>query len=140
MKSEHTVDSIALERAASDIAPAVRQAFSTLRGPDERVLRAIREEAARHVFVLRRQHVLRVRIIAAAAVLLFLCGSLQLHLSRQAGLQQAQTLRLVLHMGAPQAFPASPEGTDELARQLLSIQGLDEESFFSPDDAGSLSL
>lgn len=80
------------------------------------------------------------RVLAAAASLvLILGGAFQVHHARQAG-AQAQTLRLVLHIGAPHAVNGPVDGTPELAKRLLNIQGLDEETFFTPDEAEALSL
>jgi hypothetical protein len=129
------LDVIDLEKEVEAITPLIRQGFSRLEGPSDRVIRAIHDEAVSHVFSARRRSIPHYRVIAAAASLVLLMGGgFQYHLARRAGMQ-AQTLRLVLHIGAPNASNNSPiEGTTELANQLLSIQGLDEDSFFKAAD------
>lgn len=141
MKTNETLlNAIDLEKEIEALAPLIRQGLSALEGPSERVTQAIHEAAVSQVVSQRRSVFKRLRAVAvAASLLLLLGGAVQFHLARQAG-AQAQTLRLVLHIGAPHAVNSPVDGTTELANRLLNIQGLDEESFFSPDEAEVLSL
>lgn len=134
------VDTIDLEKEVAAISPLIRDGLSRMEGPSETVLRAIHEEAVSHVFSQRRNRAPFLRVLAAAASLvLLLGGAVQVHLAREAG-AKAQTLKLVLHIGAPHAANAPVDGTTDLAKRLLNIQGLDEETFFTPDEAEALSL
>jgi hypothetical protein len=141
MKSQNQViDAISLERELEAIAPLVQTGLSRVGGPSDRVIRAIHDEAVARALTQRRQWTPLFRVVAAAASLLILLGgALQFHFARQAGVQ-AQTLQLVLHIGAPHAVAGPVDGTTELANRLLNIQGLDEETFFTPVETEALSL
>ena len=141
MKTQNVLlETIDLEKEVATIAPLIRDGLSRIKGPSPEVLHAIHEEAVSHVFSQRRKRVPLLRVMAAAAsIALIVGGAVQVHLARQAG-AQAQTLRLVLHIGAPYAVNGPVDGTTELAKRLLNIQGLDEETFLTPVETEPLSL
>ncbi len=134
------IDAVGLEREIAALAPALREILNRSSGtPSERTLRAIHEEAAAQIFARRRHALHQWRLAAAASLLLLLGGTALLYHTRSSG-RQAQTLRLVLHIGAPNTANGPVEGTKELANRLLNIQGLDEDSFFNPDGTEVLAL
>lgn len=141
MKNQNLlIDALRVEREAESIAPLVREGLARVEGPSERVMRAIHEEAVARASAKGRSAMPLYRVLAAAASLLILLGgAVQYHFARQAG-AHAQTLQLVLHIGAPHAVSGPVDGTTELANRLLNIQGLDEETFFTPDETEALLL
>lgn len=141
MKADTTfIDAEALDRDASGIAPIIREGLSQMGGPSERTLRAIHAEAVRRAAFGRRLGLPFLRLAAAASFIVLVGAAFQAHLARQAG-AQALTLQVVLHIGAPHVTTSGPvTETNELAKHLLSIQGLDEDSYFTPEETQVLSL
>lgn len=142
MKTNTTfIDAEALDREAAEIATVVREALGQVDGPSARTLRAIHVEAVSRAAFSRRRGLPFLRLVAAAASLIVLVGAaVQVHLAHQAG-AQALTLQFVLHIGAPHVTANDPvTETSGLAKRLLSIQGLDEDSYFTTEEAEVLSL
>jgi len=137
MKTQTPFNEIAnLEKEVAEIAPLVRQAFRQAGGPSLRVEDAIRSEARRRAG--KRQNLFawpfRRTLAAVAAFVLLLGGSVQLHLSRQAEIEN----RCLAAEESRSEKPA--ESTTALANLLLEIQGLNEEGFFRSEEAEPLWL
>lgn len=144
MKKEEPFYDEAWLRDLEVLAPLVKEGFARMEGPSDRVLKAIHDEAVaqsvrrrapfRFAFTLR---------FAAAAVLLLLCGlSLQAWRSwnnEERHHQIVQFLRITTE--DPRSADSDLADTSELAAFLLSMQGLDRDSYFSSlDEAESLWL
>jgi hypothetical protein len=135
----------ALLRDLDAIAPLVKDGFARMEGPSPRVLQAIHEEAVAQSIRRTANHrfSFTVRFGAAAAVLVLLCGvSLQSWRSWHNGKRDIQTVQL-LRISTQDSSSADYELADssELDHFLLSLQGLDSDSYFSsPDETESLWL
>lgn len=145
MKKEEPVYDEAWLRDLEAISPLVKEGFARMDGPSDRVLKAIHDEAVAQS--VRRHAPFRfafyVRFATAAAVLLLLCGvSLQAWRSwsnEKTHHQIVQILRITTQ--DPNGTDDELADTSELATFLLSMQGLDRESYFSsPDGTESLWL
>lgn len=140
-----TISPVALENDLAALAPWVRQALScSTEEPSVHVIRAIHNEAVKHIAVQRRNRRLIpfFRTLAAAAALaLLLGGAFQLHSTRLEGVN-ARAISHILNLGAPHAASVtSTASSSELANRLLVIQGLDDETFFiNSQEAESLLL
>ncbi len=137
MNKEETFNEEAELRALEGIIPWVSEGFARMEGPSVRVLNAIHDEAAAQV--TRRRLKLRftfyLRVSVAAAGVLLLSGiSLQSWRS-QKNEQQHQLVQL-LQMTTKSPLSEDSIGTEpaELANLLLSVQGLDRESYFNAPD------
>jgi len=127
------------------LAPLVKDGFARLEGPSPRVLQAIHEEAVAQA--IRRSARVRfsftLRFAAAAASVVLLCGvSLQTWRVWHKGRHDAQMVQL-LRISTQGSDAAEHELADssELEGFLLSMQGLDHDSYFSsPDETESLWL
>ncbi len=131
-----------LERDLTWLKPLVNDGFQQIGGPSQRALQAIRDEAARHA--MRRRFRLHfaplLRAVAAAAALAMLAATaVHTHLALRAG-RHAQTVNLLLDLGAPQTAATPAGGASEFATRLLDIQGLDEEAFFTHEGSEALWL
>ena len=132
------------EEDETELTSAVRRTLNAFEGPSERVLAAIRSEALAHLTARRRarRFVPLFRTFAVAAALaLLLGGALHLHIEQQAVLHANDFSRL-LDLGEAQTTAAPAEdASPEIASRLLSIQGLDEASYFvTPEETESLWL
>jgi hypothetical protein len=137
MKKEETFNEEAELLALEGIAPWVKDGFARLEGPSARVMKAIHDEAVAQVSRprLRFRFSFMMRLSAAAAVVLLFSGvAFQSWRSRNHE-QQHQVVQL-LHMTTQSSLSEDLEGTEpsELANLLLTVQGLDRESYFNAPD------
>jgi hypothetical protein len=144
MKKEETFNEEAELQALEGIAPWVKEGFARMEGPSDRVLKAIHEEAVAQVSRphLRFRFSFMLRLSVAAALLLLFSGVAFQSWQSRSREQQQQVVQL-LHMTSPSPLSEDPIGTEpaELANLLLSVQGLDRESYFNaPDGTGALWL
>jgi len=124
------------------LAPLVNAGFARAGGPSARVLDAIRAEAAKVAEQKRktlRLHLVFRRVAAAAVFLILLTGTFRSYLqhTRNSDSDPALTL-LRISMATEDGIEYSSAlagSTDEFAQFLLTMQGLDQDSFFnSPDE------
>ena len=146
MKTTHTdpISPVALENDLEALAPWVRQALSCTGEPSSHVIRAIHNEAVKHIAAQRRNRLFIpfFRTLAAAATLaLLLGGAFQIHSVRLEGVN-SRAIGHILNLGAPHASDVtSTSSASELANRLLVIQGLDDDNFLiNSPEAESLLL
>jgi len=134
------VDEALSAREVDPIAVRVKEGFSRMDALPDQVLRAIHDEAVRHLAARsRRNHLQKVvRWTALAASLLVMSGFVvQLHAARKT---HAETVALI-KIGTADSFPNMENAeSEELSNLLLNAQGLDRESFFTADETGLLWL
>jgi hypothetical protein len=135
----------ALLRDLEALEPLVKEGFARMEGPSAHVLQAIHEEAVAQSIQrsARVRFHFTLRFAAAAAAVVLLCGgSLQTWRAWHIGRHNAQTVQL-LRISTQGSTATDHELADssELAGFLLSMQGLDHDSYFSsPDGTESLWL
>ncbi len=117
-----------LENEEAALAPAVRRAFASIEGPSPRVLAAIHREALAHLAFKRHSRTFFRTLAAAAAFALLLGGAIQIRIEQQT-IIHTRDLGHLLNIGEAQTVPTT-DGAAEIASRLLSIQGLDDDSFF----------
>ena len=130
------------------LAPQVKAGFERIGGPSDRVLDAIHAEAVKVAAEKRgpsRLHVIFRRLAAAAVFALLLTGSFQTYQRYQKDMihEQALTLLRISSAIEDDAGDVSASDSAELANILLTMQGLDQDSYFSPlddEEAGLLWL
>ena len=130
------------------LAPQVKAGFERIGGPSDRVLDAIHAEAVKVAAEKSRGSRLHVvfRALAAAAVFaVLLTGSFQTYQQHQNNVVHEQALTLLRISSATEddSGDVSLSDTAELANILLSMQGLDHDSYFSAldeEEAGFLWL
>ncbi|MCL1921862.1 MAG: hypothetical protein FWG50_12460 [Kiritimatiellaeota bacterium] len=130
-------------RELAAFAPQVRDGFARIGGPSDSVLDAIRAEAAKAAAERRRALRLNVvfrRLAAAAVFALLLGGSFQTYQRYHSNNAREQTLTLLsISLATQDGAYSLSDDTSELAHLLLTMQGLDQESFFSvPDEEAGL--
>jgi anti-sigma-K factor RskA len=143
MNTKHDLNDCAeLDALAESLRPVLQDGFRRIGGPGERVLLAIRAEAQRSVRAQRHARFAPLwRLSAAAAAAALIAGAALLtHDTLRAG-RHAHTLSQLLDLGA-NANPTSSYSaeTGELAKRLLTVQGLDEEAFMVCAETESLWL
>jgi len=131
-------------RELEALAPQVKAGFADMDGPSDRVLDAIHAEAVRVAAEKRRParlHLVFRRLAAAAVFALLLGGSLLTYQRYNNNVAHEQTLTLLRICLATEDGCVSISDTSDLAHFLLTMQGLDQDSFFiSPDEIESLWL
>jgi len=126
------------------LAPQVKAGFAHIGGPSDSVLNAIHAEAVRVAAERRkpsRFHVVFRRLAAAAVFAVLLGGSFQTYQRYHNHVAHDQTLTLLRISLATEDGTVSLSDTSDLAHFLLTMQGLDHDTFFSaPDEIESLWL
>jgi len=131
-------------RELEAIAPQVRAGFARAGGPSDTVLNAIHAEAAQTAAEKRRSRVYIVfrRMAAAAVFAVLLTGSFQIYQRytppRHSAHDQAVTLLRIGSAFEDESGALCLSDTAELAQLLLTMQGLDDDSYFSPPDEMAL--
>lgn len=137
MKKEETFNEEAELRALEAIAPWVKEGFARMEGPSARVMKAIHDEAVEHVSRPRPRFIFSftMRLSVAAALILLFAGVAVQSWRFKTHEQQHQVVQL-LHMTTKSPLSEDTEGTEpaELANLLLTVQGLDRESYFNAPD------
>jgi len=121
-------------RELEALAPQVKAGFASAGGPSRRVLDAIHAEAVRVAAEKRRParlHAVFRRLAAAAAVAVLLTGSFQTYQRYSSHVAHDQALTLLRISLATEDGGVSLSDTSDLAHLLLTMQGLDQDSFFS---------
>jgi hypothetical protein len=128
----------ALLRDLEALAPVVKDGFARLEGPSPRVLQAIHEEAVAQAIrrSARARFSLTLRFAAAAAAVVLLCGmSLQTWSAWHKGRHDTQMVQLLrISTQGSDSTESELADSSELAGFLLSMQGLDHDSYFSSQD------
>ena len=131
-------------RELEALAPQVNAGFACAGGPSESVMAAIRAEAVRVAAERRRPssrfHVIFRRVAAAAVFAVLLAGSFQAYQQyhhQSANRQAVALLRISLATDDGDGVVAQSDAAD-LAQFLLTLQGLDQDSFFSSPDETEL--
>jgi hypothetical protein len=125
-KDEKEIDVDALERDVSMVAPFVKAGFDSIGGPSRRVLDVIHAEAERHVKMRSLWLFRHFRALAAAASLAIIAGAIwniYLPAAKPADITSQRTVKV--------------SSTDEYAEELLAIQGMDQDTFFNPEESES---
>ena len=130
------------------LAPQVKAGFARIGGPSDRVLDAIHAEAVKAAAERRvpnRLNIVFRRLAAAAVFALLLTGSFQTYQRYHANAihEQALTLLRISSATEDDSGAVSFSDTAEFAHFLLTMQGLDQDSYFSyqyDEEAGLLSL
>jgi len=137
MKKDVTIQEDAELQDLAEITPWVREGFARIEGPSARVLAAIHQEAVEQARrrPLRIRFFFALRLSAAAAVLLLLSG-LVFNVWRSRGQDQHQQVVQLLNLTVKNPIvenlgSATPSDLPEL---LLTMQGLDRESYFNASD------
>ena len=137
MKKEAIVDEHAELQALEAITPWVNEGFARIEGPSARVLKAIHQEAVAHARrrPFRIHFSLSFRLASVAAIALLLSG-LFFNAWRVRSQERDQQVVQLLHLTAQNPLAENPGQTDtaELANLLLTMQGLDRESYFTASD------
>jgi len=121
-------------RELEALAPQVKAGFALIDGPSDSVLDAIRAEAVRVAAERRRParlHVVFRRLAAAAMFAVLLGGSFLTYQRHNSNAAHEQTLTLLRICMATEDGGVSISDTSDLAHFLLTMQGLDQDSFFS---------
>ncbi|MCL2105202.1 MAG: hypothetical protein FWH21_09210 [Kiritimatiellaeota bacterium] len=119
------------------IAPQVRDGFARAGGPSVSVLAALHAEAARVAAETRKSRCFAVfrRVAAAAVFAVLLTGLFQTYLRHQprshSAHEQAVTLLRIGSAFEDESGAICLSDTSELAQLLLTMQGLDDDSYFS---------
>ncbi len=135
----------ALLRDLEALAPLVKAGFARMEGPSPRVFQAIHEEAVAQAIQrsARVRFSFTLRFAAAAASVILLCGvSLQTWRVWHKGRHDTQMVQL-LRISTQGSGSTEHElaNSSEIASFLLSMQGLDRDSYFSSlDETESLWL
>jgi len=128
-------------RELEAFAPQVKEGFVRIGGPSGRVLDAIHAEVVRVAAEKRkpsRLHIAFRRLAAAALFAVLVGGSFQTYQRYHSNNVHEQTLTL-LRISFATEDGGILSDTSELANILLTLQGLDQESFFSaPDEEAGL--
>ena len=119
-------------RELETLAPQVKDGFAYIGGPSARILDAIHAEAVK-VASRKRLNVIFRRLAAAAVFAVMLGGGFQTYQHYQSNTVHEQTLTL-LQISLATENGDMMSDTSELANILLTLQGLDQESFFSAPD------
>jgi len=137
MKKKETFNEEAELQALEGIAPWVKEGFARMEGPSDRVMKAIHDEAVAQVSPshLRLRFSFTIRLVAAAALMLLFSGVAFQSWRVKTHEQQHQVVQL-LQMTTKSPLSEDAVGTEpaELANLLLTVQGLDRESYFSAPD------
>ena len=121
-------------RELEALAPQVKAGFALIDGPSDSVLDAIRAEAVRVAAERRRParlHAVFRRLAAAAMFAVLLGGSFLTYQRHNSNAAHEQTLTLLRICMATEDGGVSISDTSDLAHFLLTMQGLDQDSFFS---------
>jgi hypothetical protein len=139
MKKEETFNEEAELRALEQIAPWVNEGFARMGGPSDRILKAIHDEAVAQVSrprVRSFRFAFAIRLTAAAAAVMLLVSGVVFQSWQSRKHEQQHQVVQILHMTTKSPLTEESEGTEpaELANLLLTVQGLDRESYFSGQD------
>jgi len=121
-------------RELEALAPQVKAGFALIDGPSGSVLDAIHAEAVRVAAGRRRPsrlHIVFRRLAAAAVFAVLLGGSFLTYQRHSSNAAHEQTLTLLRICLATEDGGVSLSDTSDLAHLLLTMQGLDQDSFFS---------
>jgi len=121
-------------RELEALAPQVKDGFAFVGGPSARVLDAIHAEAVKVAAEKRRPtrlHTVFRRLAAAAAAAVLLTGAFQTYQRYSTHTANDQALTLLRISLATEDGGVSLSDTSDLAHFLLTMQGLDQDSFFS---------
>jgi len=137
MKKDVTSYEDAELRALAEIAPWVNEGFARIEGPSARVLEAIHREAVLHAQrrPMRIQFSFYLRLASAAAILLLLAG-IFFTVWRSRDQEQYQQVVQLLNVTTknPISENLGEADSSDLPNLLLTMQGLDRESYFNASD------
>ena len=124
-------------RDLEQIAPWVHEGFARIEGPSARVMEAIHREAVLHAQrrPVRIRFSFYLRLSSAAAVLLLLAG-IFFTVWRSRDQEQYQQVVQLLNVTTKNPISENLGETDpsDLPNLLLTMQGLDRESYFTASD------
>jgi hypothetical protein len=124
-------------RDLEQIAPWVHEGFARIEGPSARVMEAIHREAVLHAQrrPVRIRFSFYLRLASVAAIVLLLSG-IFFNAWRSRSQEQYQQVVQLLNLTTKNPISENIGQTDpaELANLLLTMQGLDRESYFNASD------